>query len=346
MAEVRVDHPIVEQAQRIADELLFPEADEVDGTGVVPSTHWERLAEDGFYGLAIGPGVAELGLAGVVEVLEILAGGCLATTFTWLQHNGAAISLNGSRNEALKNRYLDDLATGRIRAGVALAGALPTPPRLWATRVADGYLLNGGAPFVSGWGIVDLVHVSARERSAEDAGGEVVSGLIDARAVEGLNVQHLDLIAAQATNTVALQFDDYVLPAERVTSTTALPDFLSSQAFGSRLNGSLACGIARRAIRLLSEHGHDGVSSTLNAQLDRARADLDDSMSDTATLLEARATASDLALRAAGTLVAATGSAAILAGRTPGRLLREAGFTLVAASRPEMRTALLARITR
>ena len=59
----------------------------------------------------------------------------------------------------------------------------------------------------------------------------------------------------------------------------------------------------------------------------------------------ARATASELAHRAAGALVIAAGSSAVLDGHPAGRLLREAALTLVAAGRDEIRAELLAGLS-
>ncbi|MDF0530124.1 acyl-CoA/acyl-ACP dehydrogenase [Tsukamurella sp. 8F] len=346
MAEARGDHPIIDQAHRIADEVLFPAANEVDQTGVVPPEHWDLLAREGFYGLAGSTTASGLDFAGIAEVLEALAGGCLSTTFTWMQHNGAVMSVQATDNAPLREEYLDGLVAGSVRAGVAFAGALPTPPRLWATKVPEGYVLDGEAPFVSGWGVVDVLQVSARDRAAEAEGGVIVSGLIDARAGEHLSVDELRLVAGQGTNTVGLHFDAYLLPTERITGSAPLGRFQALQSFGSRLNGCVACGIARRAIRLLDERGRTEAARSLRGQLERVRSDLDRGLVDATTLPASRAAAADVALRAAGALVAATGSSAVLAGQTAQRLLREACFALVAASRPDMRSELESLLAR
>ena len=89
-----------ELAREIADTVLFPVADSVDADGEIPSSHFDALAADGFYGLAAlgedGPSAAEL-----VEVVETLCGGCLATAFTWMQHHGVVGALASTTNTAL-----------------------------------------------------------------------------------------------------------------------------------------------------------------------------------------------------------------------------------------------------
>ncbi|MEU8898718.1 acyl-CoA dehydrogenase family protein [Nocardia sp. NPDC048505] len=326
----------VERAQRLAEEVLYPAASAVDGSGQVPGRHWEVLAEEGFYGLP----VAGLEFPEIVRVIELLAGGCLATAFVWLQHNGAVLSLAGSQNAALREMYFDDLVSGRRRAGAAFAGAVTEPAKLWARPVEGGYVLNGTAPFVSGWGIVDLLQVAARSTD-EKPGDTVVSGLIEASASDTMSAEPIALIAGQATATVRLRFDDHPLPAARVTGVARFGDFAGLQTFGSRLNGALACGIADRAIILLDAAAATSAAKALREQLDGVRVALDQAMADAAALQVARGQAAELAVRAATALVAATGAAALLPELPAGRLLREAAFTSVAASRPEMRAAIV-----
>ncbi|MFP5022233.1 acyl-CoA dehydrogenase family protein [Pseudonocardia phyllosphaerae] len=330
-----LDHPLVVRAREIADDVLFRDAVEVDRTGHVPQEHWDLLAREGFYGLA-KEGAPEL--PGLVAILEALFGGCLSTAFTWVQHQGAVFGLTHSKNTELRDAYLPDMLAGRAKAGVAFAGALADPPRLRAHPDGEGYLLDGDAPFVSGWGVIDVLSVSA-----VDPDGNVVSGLIDAREADGLSVTPLDLLAGQGTATVRLQFDDFPLPAGRVISVAPLAGFAAFQTFGSRLNASLACGVADRAIRLLPDSAAEA-ATTLRRSLDETRTALDGGLADPATLPAARAAASDLALRAAGALFAATGSTAMDPAGHPSRLLREAAFSLVAASRPEMRALLVDRL--
>ena len=58
---------------------------------------------------------------------------------------------------------------------MALAGLLPGPPRLRARAAEGGYLLDGTAPWVTGWGHIDTLHVAARQ---ED--DTIVWALLDA----------------------------------------------------------------------------------------------------------------------------------------------------------------------
>src|ERR1051326_3354370 len=84
---------LLARAREIADEVLFPAALAVDGADRVPASHLDLLAAEGFYGLAARPDVDHAALA---DVVAALAGGCLTTTFVWLQHHTPVQALAGT----------------------------------------------------------------------------------------------------------------------------------------------------------------------------------------------------------------------------------------------------------
>jgi alkylation response protein AidB-like acyl-CoA dehydrogenase len=336
---------MVERAHTIAEEVLFPAALEVDAQGAIPGSHFDLLAAQGFYGLAGDPqrGGVEVDFPSFVRILETLSGGCLATTFTWVQHHSVVRGLTGTANADLREKYLDATMRGELRGGVAFAGAIPQPPRLWATATEGGWVLSGEAPFVTGWGIVDVLQISARNTALEagQSTGTIITGLVDAQAGAGITVEELHMVAAQGSNTVRLRFADYLLPAKKVTTEVSYPDFLGKQHLGLRLSGCLAMGVAGRCIRMIREVRRPQVAELLQAEQDAIRNRLDAGLGDPATLPAARAAASELAYRCAGALVVAVGSSGILARQHAQRLVREATFTLVAAGRPEIKNSLL-----
>jgi alkylation response protein AidB-like acyl-CoA dehydrogenase len=336
---------MLERAHTIAEEVLFPAALEVDAQGAIPRSHFDLLARQGFYGLVGQPehGGAEVDFPSLIGILEALSSGCLTTTFTWMQHHGVVRGLTGTKNVALRERYLGAAIRGEVRGGVAYAGAIPQPPRLWATATDGGWLLSGEAPLVTGWGIVDVLQISARNTAitAGESGGTIISGLVDATAGAGISVEELRMVAAQGSNTVRLRFADYLLPVEKVTAEISHRDFLANQRLNARLNGCLATGVATRCIRMIGEAGRGETAELLQAEQGTIRDRLDAGLAEPTALPAARAAASAFAYRCAGALVVAVGSSGILARQHAQRLVREAMFTLVAAGRPEIKDRLL-----
>ncbi len=325
----------LESAQRIADELLFPTALSTDAGDRVPRSHLDRLAADGLYGL-FGPAEAG-GLAADpatgLRVVEALAGGCLTTAFVWIQHHSALRAVAGSATPGLRERWLEAMCRGKCRAGIAIVGLRPGPGGVSARAVAGGWLVNGDVPWVTGWGMIDVVHTVALA-----PGGQAVWALLDAVESPTLTCQPLRLVAVNASATVAVRFADHFVPAERVTGVESATEWAAQEPRKLRTNGSLALGVARRCCQLI---GPDPGTETLAALVDACRAALDHAaLFDPDSLPAARAAASHLAYRAAGDLVVASGSRSVLMDQHPQRLAREALFLLVAAGRPAIRAEL------
>jgi alkylation response protein AidB-like acyl-CoA dehydrogenase len=303
----------------------------VDAADTVPEEHLRGLADAGLYGIFAPAEAGGLGLGPEVPlVIEELASACLASTFVWLQHlRLLGAMLDPGTPAVLREALLPAVVRGEVRGGVALAGLLPGPPRLTARPADGGWLLDGEAPWVSGWGIVDLLVVVGR-----GPGDTAVTLLMDARQQRGLGAARQRLAAANASATVQLSFDGVFVPDGRLVS-QAPYDPVAAQSEGLRGNGSLALGVGRRCCALIGP-------SPLDDELDACRADLD--AADTAAMPAARARASEFAARAAHYLAVRRGSRSALAGDDAERLAREAGFLLVFGSRPAIKDALLGRL--
>ena len=335
---------LIDQVREFADDVLFAAALDVDLSGEIPESHWEQMAALGLYGLAApadagGPG---LELLEVIDVIETMAGGCMATTFTWVQHHGVVMGLANTANTALRDRYLADAVAGRIRAGVAFAGVIPDPPRMRARRIDGGWSISGEAPFVSGWGIIDVLQVSAGDVETADVIGVVIP------ATEQPGITRIDLqplMAADATRTVSLQIDHLVVGDDQVVARVPRAPFLANQAVAVRLNGTLGVGLIRRCVRLLDEAGRAREAAALSIECDALRARLDAGLADLEAMNLARAAGAQLALRAATAYLVAGGGPSLRRDEHAQRLAREALFTFVAASRAAVKQALLEQLT-
>jgi alkylation response protein AidB-like acyl-CoA dehydrogenase len=320
--------------RRLAGGVLAPAAMAVEASQRIPVAHLDSLAAEGLYGLA-GPreaGGLDLGFAEACQVVEILASGCLSTTFVWLQHHGAVRAVAGGP-AGLRAELLGPLCRGERRAGVALAGLLPGPPRLRARAVPGGFMLDGTSPWVTGWGLADTLQVAAR-----DDQDTIIWAVLDVPGSGGaLTAEPVPLVAVMASATVELAFHGCFVPAGRVTATLPYRDWAQRDAAGLRINGSLALGLAARCTQLTGPGPLDGQLARVREALDRAGP---------AELPAARAAACELAHRAAAALVVHTGSQAILTSHDAQRLAREALFLLVFGSRPAIKEHLATLLTR
>lgn len=323
-------------ARKLADDLLFPGATRVDGLDALPVTHLEALAAAGLYGASVPAAAGGLGLDpnATCTVTEELASGCLTTTFVWLQHRGVVMTLAAEGTPAgLRDRWLGAACRGQVRGGIALTGLFPGPPLLRAQPADGGWRIDGEAPWVTGWGLIDLLLVLAR-----GPGDSIVTLIMDASAQPGLTVTRQRLSAVNASVTVRLGFDAVMVPVQRCVGQRPFDPAESLHPDRLRLNGSLALGVVSRCCRLLG-------SGPLDDELTACRNRLDEALAaGTAAMAQARAAASELAVRATAALAARDGSKAVLAGQHGQRLAREAVFLLVFGSRPEIKSALLRRL--
>jgi alkylation response protein AidB-like acyl-CoA dehydrogenase len=323
-------------ARQLADDLLFPDAMRVDGLDAIPAVHLDALAAAGLYGAPVPTGSGGLGLdlAGSGAVAEELASGCLATTFVGLQHRGLVTTLAAEGTPAvLRDRWLGPACRGEVRGAIALHGTIPGPPLLRARPDGGGWRLDGEAPWVSGWGLTDLLLVAAR-----GPGDSVVSLIVDAAAQPGLTVTRQRLAAVNASVTVRLGFDGVLVPGERLAGQVPFDPAESLRPDRLRINGSLALGLVRRCTRLLGPGPLDGELAACREQLDDTLAAGPDAMA------RARSEASELAVRAAAALAVQQGSRSVTVDQHVQRLAREAMFLLVFGTRPGIKSALLRRL--
>ncbi len=323
-------------ARRLADDLLFPEAMRVEGLDLLPVAQLDALAAEGLYGASVPVEAGGLGLdlRAACAVTEELATGCLTTTFVWLQHRGLAMTVAAEGTPAtLRDRWLGRACRGQVRGGIALTGIIPGPPLLRARPAGGGgWQVDGEAPWVTGWGLIDLLLVQAR--GPQDS---IVTLILDAAARPGLTVTRQRLAAVNASVTVRLGFDSVVVPAERFAGQVPFDPAESLRPDRMRINGSLALGLVSRCARLLGP-------GPLDDELPACRERLDEAITADATAMaEARAAASELAVRATAALAVRDGSRSVTADQHPQRLAREALFLLVFGSRPGIKSALLRR---
>ncbi len=323
---------LLSATRRLADDVLFERALDVDASGNVPADNLDLLRDVGLYGLWAP---RELGGCGFDElerlpILEAVAGGCLTTAFVWAQHGGG--SANAARTppgSSLHERWARALATGRARSGVAFAHVLRPEPCLFAERAEGGWVLRGTAPFVTGWGHIDVVLVAAH------AADRLVWMLLTANEAATLSYRRLHLAAVDASVTVELHFDGHAVADDEVVEIVSYDDWLSFYRTGLRTNGALMLGVAGRALKLLGP-------SPLDAELDAARSAL--RAAEVEEMADRRAQVGYVGMRAACALVSSVGGRAITLAHHAQRLAREALFLLVQGQTADIRSGHLRRL--
>lgn len=344
-------------ARKLADEVLFPAAAEVDQSALVPRSHLMALGEAGLHGL-YGPAGVGLGADQVSArpVMEAVSGACGATSFVWQQHHGAVRRL-GAGDGPAGERWLEPCCSGEVMAGIGFAYLRrPGPALVRATPVKDGWRLDGRAPWITGWGLIDILVIMAR--TEDDRVVTVVFDRLDRPELRAEGPQRLSVLGA--TGTVAVNFEGAVASEDDVVRVEEVPSWASRDAVGAAFPGPAPLGIAERAIRLLGDaSGSVSAASALTGELELTRAGTDAagrrlyaaaaSSTDVAGAVARGVAERDrglaLARRATDALVAASGGGAMSLAHPAQRLSREATFYLVQAQSADLRAATLARLT-
>ncbi len=153
--------------RELAQEKVAPRAAAIDQGGEFPWDIVELLAQHDFFA---PPFPAEFGGLGAdmlsnLLVIEELSRVCATSgLIPAVQELGALPLLNGGTDEQ-KQRWLPDLAAGKILAAFALteagAGSDASSMRTSATRDGDGWVLNGEKRFISQGDVAGVVAVFA-----------------------------------------------------------------------------------------------------------------------------------------------------------------------------------------
>lgn len=328
----------------------------------VPRSSFEGLAAAGLLGTPLDPPSLQRELA---ERL-FMADGSL--TFCWLQHQmplrrllAATTTSETPAADALRDRWLEPVATGRALAGVAFAHLRrPGAPNPAATRIPGGWRLDGRLDWITSWDIADLVLLCIRAVAAD--GDRVVGLLLPAGAAgnplpRGISLgEPLALLAMGGTHTRPMQLDAAELPDSQVLFVEDFSSWSEADATTVCRVSPVVFGCIRGAIadlhQVASRHD-DEQALTLAADLARlcrqlrreAYGLIDTDPEGSAQLRqrhrELRAQALDLAMRAAEAAVIAHAGVAMYAGCEAERRLREASFLLVQAQTADSRRASL-----
>ena len=267
-----------------------------------------------------------------------LASACLTTSFILTQCTAAVRRIVESDNESVKRRLLPGLADGSQFTTVGISHLTTSrrhlaKPVLQARPTADGFVLNGYSPWVTGAAHADTVVLGA----SLDNGQQILLAL--PTSLPGVVVPpHAQLLGLNSSHTGPLECHDVQIgndalldgPIENVIAAR------SGTKTGGLQTSALAIGLSEAAIAFLERECQQrsdlvGPTNNLRAEHDACEGDLLALAAGAAACSseEIRARANSLALRATQASMAAAKGAGYVAGHPAGRWCREALFFLV-----------------
>ena len=336
--------------REIADGALAELADDIDRRGIYPKGVLMRLGEVGAFRahLALG-GTPDYGAAirAITEVSRV----CGATGFMMWCHDVCGVYMEESGNPALTGAALQDHAAARTLGATGMSNPMKTfagieTLLLRARKVAGGYLVNGTLPWVSNLGPDHYFGAVAVEDTAAAAAPNEIMFIVrcDAPGVELRDCPSFS--AMEGTNTWAVRLTDHFIGADTLLADPVRPFIGRIRAAFILLQCGMGLGVAQGAVDSMwtveRQLGHvneflddrpDELQSELDALTERTMALARTPFgSDTAFLidvLDVRAHASELALRAAQSALLHQGARGYLMTSAVQRRVRESHFVAI-----------------
>jgi hypothetical protein len=280
-----------------------------------------------------------------------------ALTFLQTQHQSAASWLAKSDNLSLQQEYLPQMGSGKKLVGVGFSHLRRRgKPMVAASSVAEGYVLNGAIPWITGYGFFDSFIVGATLNDGRELYGMLP--LQDAIQPLGGQLsfsQPMELIAMSATNTVSGKLEDWLLQRDHLVSIKP-PGSIHRSSRGNILHhGFYALGCAYGSLDVLQGVGEKKQLSFLQEsreyllekvqKCDRAMmAAVSDETITYQDKLQLRAQAIGLAARCSHGAVIATSGGANALNSAAGRVYREALLFSVSGQTTDVMAASIKNI--
>lgn len=267
-----------------------------------------------------------------------LGAGCLTTAFVLTQWVAAVRRLLSSENELLRERLMPDLAAGKLFATVGISHLTTSSqhlqrPVLRATETADGFVLDGFSPWVTGAPFAELFVIGA---TLEDRRQVLLAVPADLTGME-IGASHA-LLALSASRTGPINFDQVHVTRDQLIAgpREAVMSSGTGAGSGGLQTSTLALALANAALRFLEDESstrEDLVEKqeSLREQWNQLSADLLElaAGNEICSQEQLRTAANSLVLRSTQAALVAAKGAGFVDGHPVGRWCREALFFLV-----------------
>ena len=342
---------LISAVRELVDGPLAELASDIDRRGVYPKTILQRLGELGALKAHMAggelPGDYALGIQAISEVSRV----CGATGFMVWCHAVCGVYMEQSGNPALTGELLTRHNSGTTLGATGMSNPMKTFAGietflLHARQAKGGYVVNGTLPWVSNLGPDHYFGAVADVETAEGAAKTEIMFLVrcDSPGVELRSCPSFS--AMEGTNTWAVRLTDYFVGADQLIADPVRPFIGRIRAAFILLQTGMGLGVAQGAIdsmwKVERTLGH--VNEFLEDRPDELQAELDDLtariMALAATpfgsdkeflidVLDARAHASELALRAAQSALLHQGARGYLMSSEVQRRVRESHFVAI-----------------
>jgi alkylation response protein AidB-like acyl-CoA dehydrogenase len=248
---------MVELVMDFVDRTVKPVVRELEHANTYPEALIEQMKQLGIFGLAIPPpwGEASVSTPCYSAITEELARGWMSLAGAMGGHTVVAKLLLTYGTQAQKDHYLPMMATGELRATMALTepggGSDLQAMRTTAQRDGDSWVINGSKTWITNARRSGLTALLCRTDPTAEPAHRGMSILL-VEKVDGFTISaDLPKLGYKGVESCELSFDDCRVPA------TALLGGSEGQGFGQMMRGleigriqvaSRALGVGRAAL--------------------------------------------------------------------------------------------------
>jgi isovaleryl-CoA dehydrogenase len=253
----REESEIVGLVREFTDREVRPVVRELEHANTYPGQLIEQMKQLGIFGLAIPEpwGEAKVSTPCFALVTEELACGWMSLAGAMGGHTVVAKLIGSYGTQEQKDGYLPRMATGELRATMALTepggGSDLQAMRTTAGRSGDSYVINGAKTWISNARTSGLIALLCKTDPAADPPHAGISILL-AEPGPGFTVSRdLPKLGYKGIESCELSFDDFLVPA------AALLGEREGQGFAQMMRGleigriqvaSRAVGVGRAAL--------------------------------------------------------------------------------------------------
>ncbi|MEX2375694.1 MAG: acyl-CoA dehydrogenase family protein [Dehalococcoidia bacterium] len=214
------EQEFVEITRRWVDEVVRPTASELEHDNAYPEALIEDMKEMGVFGLVVPEeyGGADVSTSCFARVTEELARGWMSLAGAMGSHSVVARLIRKFGTPDQQSRYLPRMATGEVRAAMALTepggGSDLQAMTTVARRTPDGYLINGTKTWITNARRGGLIALLCKTDPTASPAHEGISLLLVEKG-PGLTVSRdLPKLGYRGVESCEIAFADYVTPTD------------------------------------------------------------------------------------------------------------------------------------
>lgn len=222
MAVSNEEQMMIDLVAEFIDEQVKPDVNRVEHANEYPEAWIQTMKDMGIYGLAIDEpwGMGKVSTEAYALITQELARGWMSLAGAMGGHTVVAKLLQEYGTDEQKDKYLPRMATGELRATMALTepggGSDLQAMRTTATKVGDDYVINGSKTWITNARKSDLIALLCKTDPEAEPRHKGISIILVEKG-EGFTVsQDLSKLGYKGVETCELSFDGLRQPQSQL----------------------------------------------------------------------------------------------------------------------------------